>query len=167
MSKLHETLTRAVATSDLGMEAEVVHDVDRVAAMGLGAKGDLGSLVFRFARAEQPQWGRRIVLVLANRIIRRHAIGRQMAEKIAAVALLEFARPHCRSCGGARETMVGEVKQVCTACGGSGVERYTNAERRDLIGAYGKRVDDAMADCHRDLTNALAGFLGHVAGRLA
>jgi hypothetical protein len=47
------------------------------------------------------------------------------------------------------------------------VERYSNAERASAIGAYGKRIDNALADCHRDLANALEGFLGHVAGRLA
>lgn len=166
MTKHVENLTRAVATSDMGMEAGVVHDADRIAAMGLGAKGELGSLVFRFARAEQPQWGRRIVLVLANRVIRRHEIGRDMATRIAACALSEFSRPHCHVCRGARELMVGEVKVTCSACGGTGLERYHDADREAFIGAYGKRIDDAMASCHRWLGDALAGFLGHVAGKM-
>ncbi len=159
-----ETLARAANSVDLAFEPNVVHDVDRVAAMAGG--NALGGLLFRFAEAQQPRWGYQIALILANRAMKRHAIGRELAQKIGAAALLEFASPHCVTCNGARELVLDELKVICEACGGSGKQRYSNTSRRALVGTYGKRIDDAFADCHNDMANALGAFVGHANGRL-
>jgi hypothetical protein len=164
MSK--EQLVTAVNSSDLGMEADVVHDVDRLAAMATG--NTLGGLLFRFAASAQPQWGKRIVLILAMRVMRGFRLSRSIAEKVATCALMEFYKPNCVTCNGAREVMtIEKLKIVCETCGGSGRHRWSNNARRDFIGAYGKRIDDAMAKCHNDLWNSFDAYIGHAHGRLA
>ena len=162
MSK--ETLAKATNSSNMEMEPGVVHDVDRIAAM---AGGDiLGGLLLRFREGEQPQWGRRIALILARRMILRQHLTRSIAERVACAVLEEFRSPHCTTCHGAREMIVGRLKITCHACEGSGKQHYTDASRRAKIGTYGRRIDEAMDEAHKDMARALGDYLGHAAGRL-
>ena len=159
-----EAFARAENSSDLGMKSGVVHDIDRVIAI---AGGDtLGGLLFRVRDAGQPQWSRRVVLILARRMMGRHHLGRAIAEAAAAVALEEFVFPHCRVCGGARELMGANLKVTCDACGGSGRQRYSDAHRRARIGTYGRLIDLGIADAHKDMNNAVSGLLARAHGRL-
>jgi hypothetical protein len=162
MSK--ESLARAANSSDMTVEPGVVHDADRLAAMAGG--NVLGGLLLRFRESEQPQWARRIVLILAHRIVRKHRLGRELAERTATMALTEFRQPHCTECGGAKEMILGNLKVTCGACEGTGKQRYTNTTRRARIGTYGTRIDAAMADCHREMADALGAFLLHASWRL-
>jgi hypothetical protein len=159
-------MARANNTSDLGMDvaANVVHDADRLAAMAGG--NTLGGLLLRFRESEQPQWARRIVLIEAARIVDRYKIGRGIACKVATQALIEFYSPHCPACGGARELVIDQVKVACDTCGGVGKRRWKDAERREVIGTYGRRIDDAMTQALRDYEGALSGYLGHAAAKL-
>ena len=160
----NESFARAENSNDLGFEAGVVHDIDRVVALAGG--NELGGLLFRIREAGQPQWTRRVVLILASRIVHRHRIGRQLAERTAAVALEEFVFPHCRVCGGARELVGEKLRVICHACQGSGRHRYGDGYRKARIGAYGRNFDLAIAGAHFAMANALAGFLARAAGRM-
>ena len=163
MSK--ETLARAANSTDLGMEADVVHDVDRLMAMACG--DTLGSLLLRFRESGQSQWGHRIVLILARRLKDQQHLGRDIAVKVAAAALEEFAQDHCSECHGARQLVLDKLTVVCSACDGSGKERWSNAARRERIGAYGARIDAGMESCHRWMGNAVGALLAHASARLA
>lgn len=163
MSK--EALARAAQSTNLEMESGVVHDADRLAAM---ASGDtLGGLLLRYRDSDQPQWARRIVLLLSHRITDKYPMPRATAIKVAVAALEEFKDPHCATCNGARSVLVGQLKVVCHACNGSGTRRYTNASRRERIGTYGRLIELAMADVHRHMATSLSAFMSHAAGRLA
>ena len=159
-----KSLARAANSSDLEIEPGVVHDVDRVAAMAGG--NTLGGYLFRYGVAQQPQWGKRIVLILSSRLVHARLVARPVAERVAACALMEFAHPHCRACGGGRELTIDKVKVTCPTCGGSGLHRHTDAERRAVLGVYGSRVAVAMSRCLSYLSDALGAFLGRAAGRL-
>lgn len=54
--------------------------------------------------------------------------------RIAKHALYEHMYPSCRTCGGETEIMVDQVKVGCPTCAGSGVHRYSDAERSAAIG---------------------------------
>ena len=159
-----ESLARATNSKNLEMEPGVVHDADRLAA---AASGDaLGGLLLRFRESEQPRWGHRIVLILTNRIIERHKLTRSIAYKAALAALWEFHSPHCEVCNGARVRVIDQLKVICAGCEGSGKQLFTDKSRSKFIGAYSKRIDDAMADTHRWMQNSLGAYLGHAASRL-
>ena len=162
MSK--EALAQATNSSDLEFEQGVVRDIDKVVAMAGG--NTLGGLVFRVRECGQPEFGRQAVLILAHRIVRKFSLGRAVAERTAACALAEFVNPHCGVCNGAREVMLGQVKVTCPACEGSGKQRHSNNTRRAVIGTYGSRIDAAVAECHKDLANALTAFLARTGYRL-
>ncbi len=159
-----EAFARAENSSDLEMEPESVRDVDRVIALAGG--NVLGGLLFRVREGGQPQWSRRVVLIVARRMIRRYRLGRQIAERAAACALEEFVFPYCRVCGGAREIVGGNLRVECHACQGSGKQRYSDGYRKRRIGCYGRVIDRAMAEAHHEMTNALGAFLGRASGRM-
>ena len=159
-----EAFARAENSSDLGFEEDVVHDVDRLTALAGGST--LGGYLFRVREAGQPAWSRRVVLILAARMVRKHRIGRSIANAAAACCLEEFVFPHCRTCGGAREIVGTHLRVECDQCGGSGKQRYGNGYRRAKIGTYGRAIDLAMAEAHVQMTNALGAFLGRASGRL-
>ena len=162
MSK--ESLARATNSTDLTVESGAVHDADRLAAMATGDA--LGGLLLRFRESDQLQWGRRIALVLANRIIRKFRLEREIATRTAIAALEEYWQPHCIACGGAGALMLEQLRVVCEPCHGSGKQRYTDGTRRARIGTYGTRIGDAMAFAHQEMANGLGAYLGHAAGRL-
>ena len=163
MSK--EALARANNSSNLELESGVVRDADRLTAMAFG--DTLGGLLLRFRESAQPQWAKRIVLILAKRIGDRHNLTRDIAIRTATCALTEFRDPHCVVCGGARVRMFEQVKITCAGCDGTGRQRFDNAARRAQIGTYGSRIDAAMSDCHQHMANALGAFLGSANARLA
>lgn len=159
-----ESFAKAENSSNLKFEAGVIHDIDRVVAL---SGGDLlGGLLFRVRDAGQPQWSRRVVLMLARRMVRHYHLSRGVSERAAACALEEFVFPYCRVCGGAQEIMGANLKVVCSACGGSGRQRYTDAYRRGRVGCYGRVVDQAMAGAHRQMGDALGAFLAHANRRM-
>lgn len=159
-----ESFARANNSVNLEMESGVTHDVDRLTAMAGG--NTLGGLLLRFRESEQPQWAKRIVLILAKRVAAAQNLTRSIAIRVAVCALEEFRSPWCGVCNGAREVLFDKIKITCGSCAGSGLQRRTNAARRARIGTYGARIDAGMAACHKDMANALAAFISRAAWRL-
>ena len=160
-----ESLARATNSTNLELESGVVHDADRLAA---AAGGDtLGGLLLRVTDSAQPRWLKQIMLILARRVMDKHDLPRPVSHRIAMTALDEFRDPHCGTCKGARVMIIDQLKIVCAACEGSGKERFTNGSRRARIGTYGRRIDEAVSDCHRWMQDALSAYLSAAAARLA
>lgn len=159
-----ESLARATNSTNLEMAPDVTHDVDRLAAAASG--NTLGGLLLRLREGGQGRWAERILLILANRIGDKHRLTRSIADKTAEAALLEFISPHCTLCKGAKVMMLEKVKIICEGCGGSGLQRFSNASRREHIGTYGSRIEAAMSDAHNHMSTALGAYQAHAAGRL-
>ena len=70
----------------------------------------------------------------------RAPVGSMVWRKMGILALCEVIGAHCGVCEGRRE--IGEQEGVpvqCTECGGSGLRRFTAAEREEAIGMSGRR----------------------------
>lgn len=163
-----ESLARATNSENLEMESGVTHDVDRLAAAATGHA--LGGLLLRLREGGQVRWLKRVVYILTNRVREKHKLGRDIAERCALAALEEFLSPHCRVCNGARVMMLGgaveKTKIVCGGCGGTGLQRFTNASRREAVGTYGSRIESAMTDCLSHMSAAVSAYASHAAARL-
>lgn len=159
---MRESLARAVNSSDMGMEIYTT-DVDLVAAMSAGTH--LGSYLLRVRDAGQTEFSHKAMLLLAHKIIKRFRLSRKIAENVAAQALIEWLRPHCRCCGGTKQIIVDKIIP-CHQCGGSGVHRFTDTERRVKIGAGGRSVSDGLDYAQRIITQAACGMAVRARARL-
>jgi len=56
--------------------------------------------------------------------------------------------------------MGAKLKIVCPACDGVGVRRYTDSERRRIIGAWGGMVSDGYDLALATITGAVAATVG-------
>lgn len=133
---ISEPLANAVHTRDMAWSELRTKPVELVAAMS-GATG-LGSDLFRM-RGYDRAAAHRAVLVLARKAWRaghrkKLPISDAQARALAMAALIELAAPHCRTCRGARVSIVEELKVECPTCGGHGVHRYSDHERAALCG---------------------------------
>ena len=127
MANLREAVA-VTGLASLEWSGERERAIDRVAACGkcspLGVKLWKARYMLE-AKAYQDARGELISLYSARYVRER----REIAEKIADQALHEFMSFFCATCNGAKEVMVGELKVTCSACLGSGVKRYSDAER--------------------------------------
>ncbi len=140
-----ENIARAQNSRNLRAETDrFTHDTETLAAVGLGASR-LASLLLSYRNADQEKWAREVVIVLANQIIKTHKLSRNVGMRVAAAALIEWAKPHCRECNGARNIVRADgVVIICESCGGIGMHRYSDKERSRMIDASFKgRIADA------------------------
>lgn len=149
---MRELLASAVSSSHLESQ-EFECDCDRLGAMAFGPR--LGSLLFRIREGGQPKWRREAAIVLGARLRRRVRLDPYLAIKIAAAALLEWERPHCRACNGAREIQAAHLKIVCPVCEGVGVHRWSDRERKKLIGGIGGLIDQGLIEAHVIISGAV------------
>lgn len=155
---MRESLAHAVGSGNLAMRDEVIRDVDRIAAMGRGC--ELGSMLLRLREGEQKQWGARCAYIIARRIQKRFRFTATISQSIAVCAILEWSKPHCHSCNGAREIQTDTLKIVCPACSGIGVHRWSNKDRRQMIGAYTAKIGDAVGFAHVAISEAVCEVVG-------
>jgi len=59
--------------------------------------------------------------------------GDDLVVRLVVQSLAEWIHQACRDCGGRRELMAGETRVVCDTCGGSGLRRYSDAERSRMM----------------------------------
>lgn len=155
---MRESLASAVGSSNLEVDPDYERHADRLAAMAFGPR--LGSILLRYRDGNQKKWRGEVVAMLAHKVIRKHRLNAQLSIKIASCALDEWDSPQCKSCRGAREIMGPELKIVCPDCGGSGIRRYSDDERRKVIGAWGGKVSTGYDVAMAAITAAMASVVG-------
>lgn len=80
----------------------------------------------------------------------RAPAGSMVWRKMAILALCEVIGVHCRGCEGRRE--IGEQEGIpvkCPECGGSGLRRFTAAEREEALEMSGRRWLDRYEEAWR------------------
>jgi hypothetical protein len=149
-----ESLNRAVVASSLGWTETEERQVDRVTALGMATRTNhLGSAIIH-AEAMDANSMRKVVLLVTRHIIKECRIARSHAERIAFSALQEHLRPRCRACGGI-PYLEARVSECCPACGGTGLHRYGNTERKNMCGGkYNEKAYEAALNEIRDRLSA-------------
>lgn len=161
---MRESLARAVNAGSLEWDELQVAEVDRVAALSAGSH--LGSYLLRIREGAQPEWLHRAMLIISKRLHDKYRLARSVADAVATQSLIEWVRPHCRKCGGARELMGESIKIICPSCRGAGVHRWTDTERKAKIGAWGARIEQGLAFAQAEITREVGGTVGAARDRL-
>lgn len=132
----HEMLIKSTVASSLAWNDNHEQAVDRVVAVAIASKhNELGALMLR-VEAFDAQSMRKVIALVVRQINRRYRITRGFSERIAQSALQECLHPHCTVCVGRGELHHnGEVVMVCIHCGGSGLKRYSDKDRREMVGS--------------------------------
>ncbi len=103
--------------------------VDRLGAFSKGSR--LGTLLWRLKYGQDPKCYKPAVLLLAKEMSLQSHIGTRLCE----MAVHEWLLPHCPTCQGARELIIGPKRIVCLECDGYGVKRYSDQERDNFLGS--------------------------------
>ena len=152
-----ESFARAVSARDLGEHPHLA-PVDHLHAMA--TTSNLGRALNRL-RGEDNSVAPAVVALVAGKLaksgkgrtIRRYS--RALADLVAKQALAEWLDPHCRTCHGARELIAGDSRIICQSCAGTGVHRYTQAQRNEAIGSqHARHIPAALAQAHHIISIA-------------
>ncbi|HLP99199.1 MAG TPA: hypothetical protein VK149_12230 [Sideroxyarcus sp.] len=149
-----EALAKAVVASSLGWDENQERQIDRVTALGMATrKNELGAAIVH-AEALDESSIRKVVLLVARHVTIKTGVTRSHAEKVTTAALQEHLKPRCRACGGI-PYIEARVAQCCPSCGGTGLHRYGNMERRNLCGGkYNEKAYEAALNEIRDRLGA-------------
>ena len=140
-----ETMIKSTVASSLEWDENAERAVDRVTAIALSARrNELGSVMLRVEALDDASL-RKAVLLVARRLNHQFRITRGFAERMAVAAVQEYMQPGCITCGGTGSVTQGVV-MVCIRCDGSGFRRYSDADRRTMIGgSFNKKAyEDAL-----------------------
>lgn len=151
---MREQLARASSSGDLESIDGRLGDVERIAAMAFGPR--LGSLLIRYRDGGQERWRREAILLVAHRVARKVRTNSDLSVKIATQALNEWDMPHCKTCGGSRELMAGDVRVICQSCNGVGVHRYSDSDRQSAIGGWGGKISRGFDVAMVTISSAVA-----------
>ncbi len=146
-----ERLSQSCGADDLRSRSGKLGDVEHIAA--LSAAPDIGSDLMR-ARDYDVQALRRVIQRLAIKASRKLGIGTMASIMLAQVAVREVMHWQCRVCNGGAEVATETLKQVCPACGGSGVHRWKDAEREQAARQAGM-TEEAWAFWERKYEQVL------------
>ena len=127
----NERLAECCVTSNLESKEGKIRDVEIVAS--LSAATHIGSDLMR-ARDYDAQALRRAILLIARKARQTLKIGMVPSQNLAVAVVVEIMHWQCRTCHGASEQIIGGVRQVCPTCGGTGVHRWTDAQRAKMAG---------------------------------
>ena len=133
--------------------------IDRIGALARSTK--LGGLLWRWKYGKQECRGA-VLSELLVKARKRTKIGKfhkdhSVLEKVCRQALLEWYRPQCRACRGAREVVLGDRKVICPRCNGVGVHTYSDRERLDGMGISQESYDKVWAERLRDVFEIITG----------
>jgi hypothetical protein len=127
---MREAISNALSSSLDWDDSEHERAVDKLTAFSYSKR--LGTLLWRLKYHNDHTSLKPAVFLLAKELPR---LNRGIAIKICEQAVHEWLMAFCPVCFGAKEVRSGEHIVICGACGGSGVRKYTNAERARAIGA--------------------------------
>lgn len=152
-----ERLSQSVVTGTLEQNDLKLMPVDFVGSLS-GASA-LGSDIFRAADGDAFAF-RRAILLLAREATRKFRIGQSVAVRLASVAIQEVIYWQCRKCNGAGQVIAGELKVICDKCGGTGIHRWSDAERAKLLkvnnwSQWDKRYTDVLAIAANDFSRVV------------
>lgn len=128
---INEMLAIAISARSLEWRDNQTRPIEYVAAMAEASA--LASDIFR-ARHHDRLALRRATMMLAYKARqlgkkKRLHLSPHQAETFAIAALIELLTPQCNACGGASTAVTNNLKIMCPTCNGSGVHRYSDAER--------------------------------------
>lgn len=102
--------------------------VDRIGAFSRGSR--LGTLLWRLKYGNDGACFKPAVFLLVKAAQLKSTPGMRLC----AMALTEWLLPHCQTCNGAKELIVGPKRIICDTCQGYGVKRYSDKERDLYLG---------------------------------
>lgn len=152
-----ERLIRSLPPHSLAWHETYESSIDRIAAIGLASRyNEMGEAMLRVDALDAKALNK-VILLVVRRLNHQHRITLGFAKKIAFATLHEYMRPNCIYCGGKKEQhRKGRVTTVCSYCGGTGLHRYSDKDRKSLVGGgFNTKVyEDALAYV-RDAVNAI------------
>lgn len=132
---IREAVGAALLSTHLETQAHE-SPIDRIGA--LAHAGKLGRLLYHWRYAGQGRLAGAVLQELLRKARRRLRIGKYHVEhplliRACKQAMREWYAPQCGSCQGAREIVSNSLRLVCPVCAGSGMRRYSDAERLDAL----------------------------------
>ena len=118
----------STSLAGLGWSEDRERAVDRVAASGKAPTLGLQIWKARYM-LESKAYQDAIKGLTAHYLARYRAEQPDIARMVVEEVLSEFMGPSCVSCNGARELVEGDLRVTCESCGGTGLRRYSDAER--------------------------------------
>lgn len=153
----HERMIKCVTAHSLEWSITEERPVNRVAAIGLSMRLDpeliIGENMLRVDALDGAAL-RKVILLSLRRLSMRFRIQRGFGKKMVLAALHELLRQNCIHCGGIGTIHhKGAPSVTCSHCGGSGLHRYTDNDRKALIGStYNHKAYEDVLSYLRDST---------------
>ena len=143
-----ERLIKSVGAHSLTWKSTEEGAVDRVTAIGFAAhRNEMGETMLRVNALDGSALNKAIFLITRYLVQRRHWT-REFARKSAIAILHEVLRTQCIYCGGrGNHFQKGSPVHVCLYCQGTGLHRYSDADRVILSGSnYNeKKYEEALS----------------------
>lgn len=127
---MREAISKSLSSSLEWDDSEHQRAIDKLTAFSYAEK--LGTLLWRVKYFNDASSYRPAVFLLAKALPR---LNKGIAIKVSQQVMNEWLYGFCQVCLGAKEVLSGEHVILCNSCGGSGVRKYTDAERAKAIGA--------------------------------
>jgi len=105
--------------------------IDKLTAFSYADR--LSTLLWRLKYGNDASAYKPVIFLLAKTL---KPLNRNISIKIAEQAIHEWLFPLCPTCQGTKERMAGELRVVCRACSGVGVNRFSDRERELKIGGH-------------------------------
>lgn len=131
----HEALIKCTSATTLKWDINQVRQIDHVMAVAIATKNnEVGGLMLRIEALDVHSL-RGLMLILAKDLKRRHKLTLGFSWAISNSVIKELLHPGCTKCGGKGEIhRESEAVIICPHCNGTGLHRYADKERTDMIG---------------------------------
>jgi len=153
----HERLIRCLPSRSLRWNENEEYSIDRITAIGFASRyNEVGEAMLRVDALDVGAL-HKVILLVIRRLNHQYNITSGFAKKMAFATLHEYMRPNCIYCGGKRdEHRKGRVVTVCSYCGGSGLHRYSDKDRKALVGgAFNQKAYEDALGYVRDAVRAI------------
>lgn len=164
----HETLIRCTTAKTLEWDENHEKPVDRIVALAHATRrNDLGGLMLRVEALDAASL-RKAILFITRTLAHTHNINRAHGERIAVAVLREILHPGCPCCGGKGEIhRENEATTLCNQCRGTGLHRYSNADRMGMVGGKlnSKAYETALNQARDALVRAVRSANKHLTSK--